>query len=277
MATIASAGPAAVRSRFYVHVAIFSLVVAFVGFLPTYWIPMVRGTLEVNWIAHVHGVLFYGWLFFYWKQASLAASGNMARHRELGVAGVALATAGFVVAIGTAMGSVRQFDALGMGTAGRNFFIIPVTQALLFAGFVTGALLNTRNPEVHKRLMLVATTLLLIVAFGRMFAFFLAPIGVKAPPPVVVTFPPGILCDLMIVAAMVRDRLTLGRVHRVYWIALPICLAVQLIRIPLSGTEAWAAATVVLMKFAPLAARRVTQTRRRAPAISTSETRTSIP
>ncbi len=112
-----------------------------------------------------------------------------------------------------------------------------------FAVLFTIALLKVKQLEIHKRLMLVATVSLLQAAVGRWFLIFLAPVslggGPVGPPPVFVTIMPGLVSDLLIVAAMIHDRKTIGRVHPVYWVAGGALVALQVLRVPLSKTAAW--------------------------------------
>src|SRR3954452_8986591 len=124
---------ASVAERFYIRMAIAFLAVAFIGFAPTYWIPMVRGTLVVRPIAHLHAMFFYGWLLLFLKQSSLAASGRLVRHREMGVLGVAVATGMCFVGIAVAMQSIHAMDAAGFSEKGRRFAIVPLTSVALFA------------------------------------------------------------------------------------------------------------------------------------------------
>jgi uncharacterized membrane protein YozB (DUF420 family) len=248
---LSDAAQIAGRGRFYPRMAALFLAVSVIGFVPTYWMPMARGTLSASPITHLHALLFYGWMLLFFWQTSLVAAGKMVRHREWGVAGVAIASATCVVSLGVSINSIKHFDAGGFGDAARAFSVVPVTAILLFAGLLAWALLKTRNAEVHKRLMLVATASLLQLGIGRWFAFFLAAPGPAAPPPVFVTIPPGILADLFIVAGMVYDRRTTGRVHRVYWIAGAAVLAVQLLRVPLSTTDAWAQLARWLVALSP--------------------------
>jgi hypothetical protein len=49
--------------------------------------------------------------------------------------------------------------------------IIPLGDMVLFAGFFIPAVIYRRRPEIHKRLMLLATTALLFAAAGRMSNF----------------------------------------------------------------------------------------------------------
>ena len=249
--------PIAARGQqFYVGMAAASVVIAVIGFAPTYWIPMARGTLAVPPIIYVHSLFFYGWTLLFWRQTWLAASGQLGRHRELGVASVAVATGMCFIGLGAAIGSLKHLEAIGIGDEARAFTIIPVTGIALFAVLFAIALLNVKNPEVHKRLMLIATVSLLQAALGRLFVFFFAPPQPAGPtglipPPVMVTTPSALVTDLLIVFAMIHDRRTTGRVHPVYWIAGGFVLAVQLLRVPLSTTSAWMHVTNWLVALAP--------------------------
>jgi hypothetical protein len=88
--------------------------------------------------------------------------------------------------------------------------------------------------------MLVATASLLQAPVGRVFAFiFGRTVHRVGPPPIAVTVQPGLVIDLLIVAGMIHDRRTSGRVHPAYWFGGGAVLAVQLLRVPLAGTQAW--------------------------------------
>lgn len=258
--SIAAAAPlsselgAAEPRRFYPRMAAACVAVAFVGFAPTYWVPMLRGTLTVAPVAHLHAVFFYGWVLLFWWQATLASSGRMVRHREFGVAGVALASGMLFVGMGMAVNSIRVAELAGAGASARAFSIVPVLGIVLFVAMVGVAVLNVRRPDVHKRVMLVATISTLHAGVGRWFVTFLAPPGAAeaaGSPPVAVSVMPGLVTDLLIVVAMVHDRRTRGRVHPAYWVAGAAVLAMQLLVVPLSGTAGWLRVTDWLLALFP--------------------------
>ena len=56
------------NQRFYVNTAAACVAVAVIGFSPTYWLPLVRGTLNVQPIFHVHAAVFYGWTLLFLAQ-----------------------------------------------------------------------------------------------------------------------------------------------------------------------------------------------------------------
>lgn len=225
--------------RFYVRMAAAFILVAVIGFVPSYWLPMWRGTLSITPIIHIHGVLFTAWTLLFWAQTSLASAGKLTRHRELGVVGGAVATAMCFVGIAVTVSSLKTGDAAGFGAAARAFSVVSVTAILLFAVLVAIALVNVRKPDVHKRLMLIATASLLQAAIGRWFALFLRPAEAAGPPLVAVTVLPGLVADLLLVAGMKHDRRMRGTVHPAYWIAGAAVVAVQVLRVPLSTTAAW--------------------------------------
>ena len=96
--------------------------------------------------------------------------------------------------------------------AGRQRSRPPVPDLRDFTALVAAGLLNRHRPEVHKRLMLLATLLVLWPAWFRFRHFF------PSVPRPDQWF--GVVCaDGLILLAMLRDRLVLGRVHPVYlWV-----------------------------------------------------------
>lgn len=247
---------AATGERFYVRMAATFVAIAVIGFAPTYWVPLFRGTLDLPPLGHFHALFFYGWTLLFLRQTQLAASGRLVRHRELGLLGIAMATGMCFVGMGMTINSLKRGEAAGFAAA-RPFAIVSFTAILLFAALFAIAIRNVRKPEVHKRLMIVATASLLQAAVGRWFLLFLAPprpaglIGPMEPPPVAVTVLPGLLVDLLIVAGMIHDRRTRGRVHPVYWIAGACVLAIQVLRVPISSTSAWTQVTTWLLAVSP--------------------------
>jgi hypothetical protein len=129
---------------------------------------------------------------------------------------------------------------------GREFAIVSLSAIFFFAGLVALAIANVERPDVHKRLMLLATVSILQAAAARWFFVLFASPEARGlspaetgPVPVSISIAPGLLVDLLIVAAMIYDLRTRGRVHRVYLIGGPVLLLLQLIRVPFSTTPAW--------------------------------------
>src|SRR5215469_4673693 len=95
------------RNRFYLWMAVAMATTAFLGFAPTFWIPMVQGVPERIAVLAIHGALLFGWTLFVIYQAWLVESGSVARHRGVGMFGVSLATAMMVFGVLAAINSAK--------------------------------------------------------------------------------------------------------------------------------------------------------------------------
>jgi hypothetical protein len=224
---------------FYLHMALACAATAFLGFAPTYFVPLANRTLSASPVIHFHGLLFFTWSLYFVIQTWLAASGRMVNHRALGIAGVSLATAMTIFGFLASVHVMQHSAALGQKEAGIAFSIVPMSGIAFFAGVFVLAIMNTGKPEIHKRLMLLAAVSILDAAIARWFLTFLAPPGPPGPPPVPVTIAPAMVASLLLVVAMVRDWRTEGRVHPVYITGTLAMLTVKILNWPVSETAAW--------------------------------------
>jgi hypothetical protein len=225
------------RSRFYVYMALAMVVVTFWGFSETYFAPLFTresafgrvGGLPL--VVHIHGLSFFLWYLFLVWQAALIAGSNRRLHRRTGMATVALVAV--MVVSGLIIIPINVYNESQMPGPPIWTLFGPVILATLFM-FVTYYVLAIRNrttPEKHKRYMILAG----IPALGAaVFRIFLSLLGEKLS-----NIPAGILVtNLFIVAAMIHDRRTHGRVHGIYWIGLAACLGTELLMLALPHTPA---------------------------------------
>jgi hypothetical protein len=155
------------RSRaFFVGLGVLCIVLVIVGFGPNLY-RYVTGQIYFPPIVHVHAAIMMAWVVVYTTQASLAARGNLKRHRRVGWVTTALAAAVWVsmgVAIVTAM---QRLDPDRYG-----FIVKPILvgfgQMVVFPVFVGWAVLARRREGWHKRLMTFATFALVQAALDRM-------------------------------------------------------------------------------------------------------------
>jgi hypothetical protein len=243
------------RRSFYVFVAATSVVVAFGGFAPTYWLQLAPGTFIGAPLVHLHAALFSAWPLYLLLQTTLAARGRINRHRAWGLLGVSLATAMVFVGFAVANDVLATRLAAGYGDAARAFHIASISLIVLFGGFVFVAILCVSRPEIHKRLMLLATASMLAPAIARVFFALNVGIGpglrpgLGPPRTVEGILLPALIADALIVAAMLHDTRTRGRPHPAYLIGGAIMLAVQVLRLPLSTTPWWFAVADFLARF----------------------------
>lgn len=232
-----AARPAAIGSYdrlFYSGIAVALALTVVVGFGQTYYFRLFGAaplrTLSggpVTPLVHAHATLFSAWMLLFICQTALIAQRKVAVHRRLGVAGAVLA--GMMVPVGTI--TALRTAARGGGPPGidpLSFLIIPLTDMLLFGGFVAAALLLRRNREAHKRVMLLACITIVVAAVARL-------------PGVLPFGPPAFfgLSFLFLAAGCIYDRAVRRRVHPAYvWGGALLVLSVPL-RLAISTTSPW--------------------------------------
>ena len=115
----ASGAAASPTQYFYFNMALACMATAFLGFAPTYWLPLAHGSFSASPLVHFHGLLFFAWTLYFTFQTWLAASGQTARHRTLGMIGVSLATAMTIFGFLAAVNVMKRSAAMGMAESCR--------------------------------------------------------------------------------------------------------------------------------------------------------------
>ena len=237
-----AAAPRTESRRFYVNMAYACALVAIAGFIPTFWAPVASGSFQGPSRLYLHGLLFTAWPLLFIVQSTLAATGRYERHRMLGLLGISLATAMFFAGVSVAIGSMENRIANGFAQPGRAFAIVPLSTVAFFAATVAAAIAFVRRSDVHLRLMLVASIVILPPAIARIV--LLLRTGVARPSlsgPLSVEFAliSAMIANVLLLVAIVRDWRVNGRPHRAYLIAGACLVGMQLLRIPISRTPAW--------------------------------------
>ena len=220
---------------FYTSMAIVMALTVFIGFSRTYYLrgyfdsATFSGATALSPLVHLHGIVFTGWILLFIVQTGLIAARRIRIHRRLGYASIALATAMVVVGLRTAFAGAARGSA-PPGVDPIVFLVVPFFDMVLFAGFVAAAVLKRRDSEAHKRLMILAYVSIITAGVARLPGVLpLGPLGFFG------------LAFLFAVAGMMYDRVSRGRIHRVYvWGGAIFVLSVPL-RLALSTTEAWRA------------------------------------
>ncbi len=242
MVTTIAASGSRVRSvsrNFYVWMAGAFVLVAFGGFTPTYWAKVATGTFHAAPIYHIHGILLFTWTCFFFVQTALVAKGRTLDHRAWGLAGIALFSVMMCSILVTELTSIKRDEPQGFGEAARRFSAVTLTAWPLMAAIFTLAIINIRRPEVHKRLMLLLMVGIMTPALARVFITLFAPPGAVGPPAAFVSIPPGLVADLFLVVAIVRDWRLLGRPHPVYVYGGIALVAQQMLAVPIAASATW--------------------------------------
>jgi hypothetical protein len=199
---------------FYFAMSLLIAAVVIYGFSNTIDHRLIHATPRPPMLLWVHAALFSSWVAFYILQSTLVRIRKVKIHRTLGWVGAALGTS--MVAVGPWVAVVMaRFDTIQLHRPNRDaFLLVPLTDILAFAIFFGLAIVWRKNPERHRRLMLIGTCVLTGAAFGRM------PLMHSA-----LHFYGGI--DGLILLGASRDLLVSRRIHTVYLIAIPLLVAAQ--------------------------------------------------
>jgi hypothetical protein len=239
------AGTRASAQRFHLWMALGFILIAFGGFVPTYWAPVANGAFHAPPAAHVHGFLLFAWTAFYFTQVAWVASGRVPRHRAMGLVGISLFSLVIASIIVLKITMIRIEDAQGFGDGSRRFSAVAIGFLPLVIGLFALAIAKTAQPEVHKRLMFVLMCGMMVPALARLFLVFVVPLVAPpgavgaGPPPPLVALPPTVAAALLVVVGMVHDWRTRGRPHNVYVLGLVALLGTALLVPVLAATPAW--------------------------------------
>jgi hypothetical protein len=201
------------------------LVAAFAGFAPSYFLRGFSGSPPLSPLLHVHGVVFTSWLLLLLTQSALIARHRVNWHRRLGIGGAVLAAA--MVPLGMMTGIVCARNGFTEGKPEALVFLIfPVGQTLMFGALMGAAIWKRRQPQIHRRLILLSTAVVITPAISRL---------PFVPNPMIWL----VLSALFVIAGMAHDWRTRGRVHPIYvWGGLAILLPGP-VRFALGQTGAW--------------------------------------
>ena len=185
-------------------------------------------------IVFVHGASALSWVTLFLLQPILIRQGRFDAHAYFGAAGLVIAVALAISGLAVGVYSTRRDLAAGLGEPAVSNLVGVCTSMGMFATLVMAALLSRSRPETHKRLMLLATILVVWPAWFRLRHYFPA----VPRPDIVFAFAP---LALLILVAMVRDRVVLSDVHPIYlWVGSAI-IAEQAAEVFLYDTGPWRA------------------------------------
>jgi hypothetical protein len=213
---------------FFLAMALLMLGTVFVGFAHTYFLAGVFHAPLPSLIIHLHGAAFSCWILLLVTQTSLVSAGRVDIHRRLGIAGFLLACLMVILGVLAATDSLGR-EAGPSGLDAKFFYIIPMTDMLIFATLVFFAFRARSNPPAHKRLILVATIGLMIAAIAR-WPFVI--VHGKAPMATLFSY-------IFLLSLVAYDLWSTRKVHRATLWAGAFLIFVQQIRIPIGKTAAW--------------------------------------
>lgn len=215
--------PTARSPRIFTLIAVGAAIVVFAGFARSWYLKAWFGTPELPSLVHVHGAVMTLWFVLYVLQATLIATHRVALHRRIGLLGVALAVLVLLIGTHTAIEAARLDRMPGPTLA---FLAVPLGDMVVFALFFGLGLGYRHRPDIHRRMMTLASIGMLGAALFRLNI----PGGLPGTIGVIVA---------ILAACVAADWLVNRRPHRAFAIgALLIALSWPL-RLWLAETQPW--------------------------------------
>jgi hypothetical protein len=227
-----SSRPVPERSRFYVAIALIAAAIVFLGFVRTFFFNAFFAHGYLGTLRIVHGTVFSLWLVLLLAQTTLVARKRTDIHRRLGVFGFVLASLMIIV------GLMMAFNAAKYGFHGPGlpppliFVAVPFFDIVVFATLIAAAFYYRRQPEIHKRLIIVATISILPPALARFC--LLSPVMMKTLP-----FSAFIAAYLILIGCVLYDYSKTKSLQRAWlWGGLLFVVSFPL-RMLIASTTAW--------------------------------------
>jgi len=230
------------RSRFFANSALVMLALVVASFSFTYFYPVATGAGFAP-IFHIHAVVFFGWMLLYAYQTQMVAAGRVARHREWGLAGIALSSLMLPLGVALMIAAARRRMLAGNPYPFDNS-LFNIADIASFAILMTASIAAvTRHADWHRRLTFGAALALVGPALSRWLVF------VPQTPPWSDMLP-NLGAEIFLVALAVHDWRTIGRVHPATWciaaVLVPLAVAVPM----LITSDWWRGMGPMVMKLA---------------------------
>jgi hypothetical protein len=205
-----------VRRYFYFAMSLLMAGIVFSGFQRTVNENLLHPAIPRPFILWIHASAFAAWVIFFICQSTLVRVHKVSWHRSIGWFGAGLATMMVPLGVTTAI-IMARFDAVKLHQSESDahaFLSVPFYDMIAFGVLIGLAIYWRTKPELHRRLIFIATCGLMdapVARFDYVFDHNLF-------------FP---CLDLLIVLGVGRDLLVDGRVHKVYRYALPLLIVGQ--------------------------------------------------
>jgi hypothetical protein len=226
----AAARPGANGSRLYAWFALVAAVTIFAGFGRTLYLRSISGAPPLSTLLLVHGIVMTTWFVLFCAQVWLAATGHLRWHRRLGWLGAVVALAVIYVGVDAAIDAGRRGVGPAHGVSMQMFMAIPLFDMPVFALLVGIALWLRRRPDIHKRLMLLASLGMLTPAIARIPL----PLIQAGGPPLYFGLALGIVG-----ACIAVDTIKQRRLHPAFGWGGALIFAMVPLRLVVAETEVW--------------------------------------
>lgn len=186
-------------------------------------------------VLHVHAFAFACWLTLLTFQVALVRRNSLSVHKRLGFTSLILIPVMSATAVAAEIYSQRFY--LDNPPDSQAFFIIPLFYIAAFTPLAIAAILTRRDPPTHKRLIMLATTIIVGAAYTRWWGAPLTNlVGDGFFGMIINTFT---ATNTIILIAMGYDLVTRSTLHRVYWIVVPAIFAGEFVTSHIYHSPDW--------------------------------------
>jgi hypothetical protein len=193
------------KPLFFLIMGFVGLFAVLAGFAKTFFIPVSAGTFKGPLMVYIHGAFAFSWVCLFLVQSVLILNKKLTVHKSLGYWGIFIASGAAVTIVPAGLYAVEKELAQGLGETAISTILGVVTSALMYFLLVIAGIFNRRKPELHKRLMLLATIALLWPAWFRLRHYF-----PSVPDPEI--WFALVLADSFIIISLLRDKIVVGKV-----------------------------------------------------------------
>lgn len=227
--------------RFYSGMIIALAAVVFVGFAPSFYLrSFFADARPLTPLLYVHGVVFSTWIALLVTQSVLVTSRRPDLHRRLGALGLILAMAVLIVGAATALTlAARLLYSKGANAAAHA--ALALLDLPVFASLVLAAVLLRRRSQTHKRLMLLATVVIVGAAVNRL----------PLPAEFSGRFVRFFILDLFLFSLVIWDLLSAGRIYLATLVGTSAIFLDQMAQVYLGQAEWWSRSIAKLLQVMP--------------------------
>ncbi len=196
------------KVSFFLIIGFIGLLAILIGFLKPFIIPLSEGSFNAPTIVYIHGIIAFLWVLLFTIQSNFILTKRYKTHKTLGYLGVIIASGAAITIVPVGLYAVEKELKIGLGETAISGIIGNCTTAVMFGSLVFAGIYYRKKPNIHKRLILLSTIVLLWPAWFRFRHYFPS---IERPD---IWFA-VVLADSLIIISWLWDKIANGKIHPV--------------------------------------------------------------
>jgi len=227
---------------YFFAMSIIGLLAVLTGFGKTFIQPLIAGRFSAPLVVYVHGAFAFSWVMLFIIQASLINFKKYSTHIFVGSIGILIAFGTAFTMLPVGLYATKRDLLQGYGDLAISNIVGVVTSALMYLGIVIAGLLYRNNAATHKRLMLLATIVVLWPAWSRFRHYF-----PSVPRPDI--WFSLVLADSLILISCVWDKMVNRKIHPVFIYVGAFIILEHLFEVIYFDSPAWRSVAKIIYHF----------------------------